>query len=127
MPYSEKLAARVRERITQTHKISEEKEIFKGLCFMVDDKMCVAVHTDEIMIRINPALDETVREMPGCKPMKMKEKILKGYYYVSDDVLKTKKQLEYWVNLAPEFNKIAKASKKKIKKKTATVTTAKKK
>lgn len=117
MAYNEKLATRVRELITQTHKISDKKEIFKGLCFMVDDKMCVAVHTDEIMIRINPELDETVREMAGCKPMQMKAKVLKGYYFISDDVLKTKKQLNYWVQLALEYNKLAKSSKKKAAKK----------
>jgi hypothetical protein len=33
--------------------------------------------------------------------------------FVSEDVLNTKKKLEYWVNLALEYNKIAKPSKKK--------------
>lgn len=113
MAYDEKLAQRVRDLIEQTHTISEEKEIFKGLCFMVDDKMCVAVHIDEIMVRIDPALDEEVQEMPGCKAMQMKGRDIKGYYFVSDDVLKTKKQLDYWVQLALDYNKIAKSSKKK--------------
>ena len=113
MAYDEKLAQRVRDLVEQTHTISEEKEIFKGLCFMVDDKMCVAVHTDEIMVRIDPALDEDVREMPGCKAMQMKGSDIKGYYFISDDVLKTKKQLDCWVQLALAYNKIAKSSKKK--------------
>ena len=113
MAYDEKLAQRVRDLAEQTHTISEEKEIFKGLCFMVDDKMCVAVHTDEIMVRIDPAMDEEVREMPGCKAMQMKGRDIKGYYFISHDVLKTKKQLDYWVQLALDYNKIAKSSKKK--------------
>lgn len=117
MPYNEKLAARVREIITQTHKISEEKEIFKGLCLMVNDKMCVVIHTHDIMIRIDPGLDETVRGIPGCKPMQMKGKDIKGYYVITDDAIKTKKQLGYWVKLALDFNKYAKASKKKTAKK----------
>lgn len=113
MAYDEKLAQRVRDLIELTHIISEEKEIFKGLCFMVDDKMCVAVHTDEIMVRIDPALDGEVKEMQGCKAMQMKGKDIKGYYFVSDTVLKTKKQLDYWIQLALVYNKIAKSSKKK--------------
>ena len=40
-------------------------------------------------------------------------KIMKGFVFVSEDVVKTKKQLEYWVKLALEFNKIVKSSKKK--------------
>jgi hypothetical protein len=36
--------------------------------------------------------------------------------FVDSDVLKTKKQLNYWVQLALEYNPVAKASKKKAKK-----------
>lgn len=38
MAYNEKLADRVRELISLTHKITEEKKMFGGLCFMVNDK-----------------------------------------------------------------------------------------
>ena len=43
MAYNEKLADRVREIISATHNITEEKKMFGGLCFMVNDKMCVGV------------------------------------------------------------------------------------
>ncbi len=42
-------------------------------------------------------------------------KVMKGFVFVDTDVLQTKKQLEYWVNLALEYNKIAKPSRKKKK------------
>jgi hypothetical protein len=38
---------------------------------------------------------------------------MKGYVFVDTDGTKTKKNLEYWVNLALEYNKKVKASKKK--------------
>lgn len=40
-------------------------------------------------------------------------KIMKGYVFVNIEALATKKQLQYWIDLAIEFNKIAKPSKKK--------------
>jgi len=40
-------------------------------------------------------------------------KPMKGFVFVDADVLTTKKKLEYWVKLALEFNRFAKASKKK--------------
>ena len=40
-------------------------------------------------------------------------RIMKGYVFVDIDALDTKKKLEYWIALALEFNKKAKASKKK--------------
>ncbi|MES1225339.1 MAG: RNA methyltransferase, partial [Bacteroidota bacterium] len=41
MAYNEKLADRVREIIAVAHKNVEEKAMFGGLCFMVNNKMCV--------------------------------------------------------------------------------------
>ena len=43
MAYDEKLANKLREIISVTHKNIEEKSMFGGLCFMVNNKMCVGV------------------------------------------------------------------------------------
>jgi TfoX/Sxy family transcriptional regulator of competence genes len=112
MAYNEKLANMTRELISLTHKKVEEKAMFGGLCFMVNDKMCVGVEKDRLMVRLNPAKYEEVMEKEGCKPMDFTGKVMKGYVFVDADVLNTKKKLEYWVKLALEFNIIAKASKK---------------
>lgn len=115
MAFNEKLADRTREIIAQTHKITEEKKMFGGLCFMVNDKMCVGVEQERLMVRLDPSKYDEVIEKEGCKPMDFTGKIMKGYVFVDVDALKTKKQLEYWVTLALDYNKIAKSSKKKKK------------
>ena len=107
MAYNEKLADRIREMISLTHKNVEEKTMFGGLCFMVNDKMCVGVEKDRLMVRLDPAKYDEVIEKEGCKPMDFTGKIMKGFVFVDTDVLTTKKNLEYWVRLALEFNKIA--------------------
>ena len=43
MAYNEKIADSTREIIAETNKHVEEKAMFGGLCFMVNDKMCVGV------------------------------------------------------------------------------------
>lgn len=113
MPYDEKLADQVREIIAETQKNIEEKKMFGGLCFMVDDKMCVGVEQERLMLRIDPQQYDELLEKEGCRPMDFTGKPMKGYVFVDKDVLQTKKQLNYWVNLALEYNKIAKPSKKK--------------
>jgi len=113
MAYDEKLADRVRELIFLTHKDIEEKKMFGGLCFMVNDKMCVGVEKDRLMVRFDPAKNDEVMEMEGCQPMNFTGKVMKGYVFVDIDVLNTKKKLSYWVDLALEYNKVAKKSKKK--------------
>ena len=113
MAYNEKLANRTREIISLTHKISEEKKMFGGLCFMVNDKMCLGVEQERLMVRLDPVLYDEVMEKEGCRPMDFTGKIMKGYVFVDIEALNTKKKLEYWVKLALEYNAIAKVSKKK--------------
>ena len=115
MAYNEKLADMTRELIARSHKNVEEKTMFGGLCFMVNDKMCVGVEKERLMVRLDPVRYDEVIEMQGCKPMDFTGRVMKGYVFVDAAVLNTKKRLEFWVNLALEYNKIAKASKKKKK------------
>jgi TfoX/Sxy family transcriptional regulator of competence genes len=94
MAFNEKLADRVREIIALTHKNVEEKRMFGGLCFMVNDKMCVGVETSRLMVRFDPALTDEVMEKEGCKPMDFTSKVMKGFAFVDIEVLNTKKRLE---------------------------------
>ena len=115
MSYNEKLADRVREIIAETHDRVEEKKMFGGLCFMVNDKMCLGVEKERIMVRLDPEVYEQALEKEGCTPMDFTGKVMKGYVFVDAAVLNTTKRLDHWVQLALEFNKKAKASKKKKK------------
>lgn len=115
MALNEKLNARVRELIAAVENKVEEKKMFSGLCFMVHDKMCVCVRDSHIMVRLDPAGAEAAVEMPGAAQMVMSGRVMKGYVFVEEEVLGTKKQLAYWVNQALAFNKFAKSSKKKKK------------
>ncbi len=113
MAYNETLADRIREIIAQTHDNVEEKKMFGGLCFMVNDKMCMGVVKEKVMVRLDPDIMDEVLKKEGCVPMDFTGRTMKGFVYVDPDVLNTLKNMEYWVGLALEYNKIAKASKKK--------------
>ena len=113
MAYDEKLADRTREIISLTQENVEEKRMFGGLCFMVNDKMCVGVQKDSLMVRLDPDKFDEALEQEGCSPMEFTGKVMKGFVYVDIEALSTTSKLEYWINLALEFNKIAKASTKK--------------
>src|ERR1043165_3482756 len=102
MGYNETLANRVRELIADREKNIEEKKMFGGLCFMVNDKMTVGVEATRLMVRFDPEKYEEIMEKEGVKPMDFTGKIMKGYVFVDIDSLKTKSQLAYWINLALE-------------------------
>ncbi|MBL7695630.1 MAG: TfoX/Sxy family protein [Ferruginibacter sp.] len=112
MAFNEKLADRVREIISATHTITEEKKMFGGLCFMVNEKMCVGVEKERLMVRLDPERYDEVMEREGCMPMDFTGKVMKGYVFVDAAALKSKRQLDFWLQLALEFNEKAKSSKK---------------
>ena len=114
MAYDEKLADRVREYFAPMKKV-EEKKMFGGVCFMLNDKMCVGISKDKLMVRFDPELQEKIVHKDGAEPMDFTTKIMKGYVFVSQDVLKNRKDLDFWVNLALDFNARAKSSKKATK------------
>ncbi|MEP7375409.1 MAG: TfoX/Sxy family protein [Chitinophagaceae bacterium] len=113
MAYNQNLADRTREIISITHKKVEEKRMFGGLCFIVNEKMCVGVEKDRLMVRLDPARFDEVIEKEGCKPMDFTGKVMKGFVFVDIRALNTKTALEYWIKLTLEYNKIVKVSKKK--------------
>ena len=115
MAYNERLAAMTRERIARTHSNVQEKAMFGGLCFMVNDKMCVGVEKERLMVRLAPALYETVLEKEGCRPMDFTGKVMRGFVFVDAAALTTAKKLDYWIGLALDYNATAPAGKKKPK------------
>ena len=112
MAINEKLTGRVRAAFAGNVDV-EEKKMFSGIAFMVDGKMCVTVRDDRIMCRIDPGLHDELIKEPGCSTMIMKGREYKSYILVNESVLTTKKQLNYWIRLALDYNPKAKATKKK--------------
>jgi TfoX/Sxy family transcriptional regulator of competence genes len=114
MAYCTKLADRIRTYLDNIPRIKvEEKEMFRGLAFLVNGKMCINVSGENLMCRYDPALEEYVAERAGFQPMIMKGKQLRGYCYVNEEGYKSKPNFEYWLKLCLDFNGKAKASKKK--------------
>lgn len=114
MAYNQKLAERIRAALAHLPEV-EEKKMFRGVTFMVNGKMCVSVSGEEMMCRYDPALQETVVEKKGFRLMIMKDRVYKGYGYISEAGIKSKKDFDYWVGLSLDFNKRAKASRKRKK------------
>jgi TfoX/Sxy family transcriptional regulator of competence genes len=112
MAFDEKLNDRIREAMAEYPNVAE-KHMFGGICYMLNDKMCVGIVKDEMMCRVGPDVYEEVLSKRGCREMVFTGKPMKGYVYVSADGMKTKKEFDYWIALCVDFNKNAKAAKKK--------------
>lgn len=112
MAYNEKFTEQVREALIDIPRV-KEKKMFRGITFLVNDKMCISVNDEEIMCRIGPDKFEEALEREGCRPMIHGGRTMKGFVFVDQDVLGSKKKLDYWIGLCLAYNKQAKSSKTK--------------
>jgi TfoX/Sxy family transcriptional regulator of competence genes len=112
MAYNIKLADKIREAFEHLPDV-EEKEMFRGVCFMVDGKMCICVSGDEMLCRIGAAEVENAVEQNGVRQMMINGRLAKDYIYVSEEAYGRKQEFDHWVKLSLDFNPLAKASKKR--------------
>ncbi len=112
MAYNKELATRIRKTLSDVHHVVEKK-MFGGLTFMVNDKMCVGVVHDDLMCRIDPEIHEQAIKKKAARTMDMmKGRKPKGFVFVGKEGIDADKDFTYWIDLALEFNKKAKITKK---------------
>ncbi|WP_025762837.1 TfoX/Sxy family protein [Dyadobacter tibetensis] len=112
MAFNTTINDRLREAL-QAVPLLEERHMFGGVCYMVDGKMCIGVVKDEVMCRVGPEQYEACLEKPGCREMVFSGRPLRGFVYVSDAAMRSKQELQYWIDLCLAFNPIAKQSNKR--------------
>lgn len=113
MAYDEFLADRIRNTLKQKQISFEEKKMFGGVCFMVDDKMCMGVVKNDLMVRIDADKQEIYLKEKGCRVMDFTKRPMKGFLFVSLEAVDMDEDLEKWLTRCLEFNPKAKSSKKK--------------
>lgn len=113
MAFDEHLADRIRRVLKDRHIDFEEKRMFGGICYLVDDKMMVGVIENRLMARINPDNYESALAKAGARPMDFTKRPMKGFVYIENEGIDEDVDLAYWIELAYAFNPIAKSSKRK--------------
>ena len=113
MAYSEYLAERISRNLREKNIVFEARKMMGGLCYMVDDKMCIGINDNSIMARIDPEQYQDLLQKKGARPMDFTGRPMKGFIFVGPEGTDMEEDLESWVNLCLEFNPKAKSSKKK--------------
>jgi TfoX/Sxy family transcriptional regulator of competence genes len=113
MPFNEKIANKVREALVDVKNLTEKK-MFGGIAFMVNDKMCIGVDKDAIMLRCEPNATEELLSKKRARPFDLTGKPMKGWLLIDEVGTKNKKDFDFWIKIAIEANK--KASAIKVKK-----------
>lgn len=113
MAYNEFLSERVRTSLKGLRANFEEKKMFGGVCYLVEDKMCVGIINDDLMVRVDPEEQNKFLQEKGCRIMDFTNRPMKGYLYVAPEGVDMEDDLDKWVKRCLEFNPKAKSSKKK--------------
>ncbi len=102
MPYSESLAARIRDVLTGRHGITERK-MFGGIVFMLHGNMCVGVWQTSMIARLGPEQAAAALEAPNVSEFDVTGRPMKGWVVIEAEGIDTDGQLRGWVERAVEF------------------------
>ncbi len=103
MSYSEAAASRVRKALAGRKEIIE-KELFGGIAFLLGGNMCVGVHGDDLIVRIEPSTTAAMLKEPGAKPFDLAGRPgMAGWLLVAPAGYRTEAALETWVSRGVGF------------------------
>jgi TfoX/Sxy family transcriptional regulator of competence genes len=102
MPYDEALAARLRRRLAGKPGIVERK-MFGGIGFLLDGNMCVGIHRDALIVRMDPAQAQAALGEPGVRVFDISGRPMKGWLQVDAQALGDGRTLGRWVRRGVEF------------------------
>jgi TfoX/Sxy family transcriptional regulator of competence genes len=101
--YDEDLADRIRELLEDLGVGVREQKMFGGLAFLVNGHMAVAASGEGgVLVGVDPEDAATLLRKPHTHPMVMKGREMSGWIRVSDDGVRTKRQLTPWVRRGVE-------------------------
>lgn len=96
MAYEEALANRIRELLTG--ETPTEKRMFGGLAFLIVGHMAVAASgRGGLMVRVPPDDTGKLLDRAHVEPVVMGGRETRGWLRVSDEGIRTRRQLESWV------------------------------
>lgn len=102
MSYNEQLADRIRE-LFPTDIVFSERKMFGGLAFLFSGHMAIAASgKGGILVRCSPGRFNKLAEETGVEIAVMRGKKMNGWLRVPSNKVRTKKQLQRWIDISIE-------------------------
>ena len=102
MAYDEKLADRIRKALGK-RKGLVAKQMFGGIAFLLNGNMCVGVHRDELIVRIDPDETDAMLAKPHTRLFDLTGRPMKGWILVAPQGIATAAGLGKWIAVAAQF------------------------
>jgi TfoX/Sxy family transcriptional regulator of competence genes len=104
MAYDPETVERIR-KIMKRKRGYSQRNMFGGVCFMINGHMACGVLEKNLMLRLNNALAQAALTEPHTHEMDFTGKPMKSMLYVDAKGIATDPQLKAWVDRAVAFAK----------------------
>lgn len=112
MAYDEKLAERIRELVAGESHVTEQT-MFGGLAFLVGGNMAIAASGQGgLLVHVDPAQSDKLVSTTNARLMEMRGREMRGWLRIDADAVRTKRQLEKWVELGTAYARSLPAKKR---------------
>lgn len=102
MAYDETLVQRVRKTLKDVDSI-EERKMFGGLCFMLNEHVCCGIVDDRLMARVGPKQYDHFLQKKYCGIMDFTGKPVRGMVCVEAAGFSQENQLNAWIGTCVKF------------------------
>ena len=103
MAYDIVLAQRIRDYFKTNQIAFKEKNMFGGLCFMVNNKLCVGVDKNRLIARVGKRYYQQALTFPYCIEFDIRKKPINGYVLITEKGISNHKELSFWVEKCCDF------------------------
>jgi TfoX/Sxy family transcriptional regulator of competence genes len=111
--YDEDLANRIRELIAAGPALTEKK-MFGGLAFLIGGNMAIAASGEGgLLVRVDPEQSDALVAKTDAVVAVMRGRPMQGWLRVASEHVRTKRQLEKWVELGTAYARSLPAKKAK--------------
>lgn len=104
MAYDVALAERIAGLLKGKPRIAQ-KQMFGGVCFLINGKMCCGVIGNKLVARVGPERYESALTRPHTKPMDFTGRPLRSFVYVLPRGVQSPATLKGWVDLTLRYAK----------------------
>ena len=102
MAYDLKLAERVGRLLKGRTRITQ-RQMFGGVCFLLNGHMCCGVESRRLMVRVGPGQYKAALGKRHARPMDFTGRPLNGFVFVMPEGLRTRAALKRWVDLGVQY------------------------
>jgi TfoX/Sxy family transcriptional regulator of competence genes len=102
MAYNKGIESRI-EKIVATWKNTDHKNMFGGICHLVNGNMFCGVYKDFLILRLGQENADLALDLPFVRPFDITGRPMKGWVMVAEEGFNTDDALEDWLSQARDF------------------------